>query len=300
MDEKKALAVLEKHKGDLVYVRPEDLQTQRMFVPQVTVIEAVEQDFHNIKGKMMPKSHHLNRIGEAAGVDFVFGEVEKLDNHTWVGRSQGRRRQPDGSWRKSNICEYEFDAEVRAETDAGATSGKKYQDLLLEYRKFGRQRAESGAKARVIRELVGIPTAFDKENFQRAMVVSRIAINTDELLDNPETRKVAIEAAMNGAASIYGPKDVTPDVTAQIEAPEAVEEDDDFATFDQPNPGEDKAKQLRIQLEDWLLAEPVASSKQAAGMIRELLANESATVEEMQALIERCRDYAAKKSGVVS
>ena len=79
MDEKKALAVIEQQQkaGALIYTRPEDLQTQRMFVPQVTVIPAVPQDFHNIKGKMMPKSHHLNRIGEAAGVDFVFGEVDE-------------------------------------------------------------------------------------------------------------------------------------------------------------------------------------------------------------------------------
>ena len=315
MDEKKALAVIEQYKNDLVYVKAEDLQTQKMFVPQVTVLHALREDFHEypINGKLMPKAHHVDRIGEAAGVTFIAEQcgTRKEGDNTYVGWAQGKKRMPDGTYRTSSKQEYEFDVDVRAqETFTKDTKGKYNNErdkqlYFIDLKKVARQRASTGARLRVIRELVGIPIAFEPAQIQKAMVVYRIAINTDELLANPETRQMAVEAAMNGTTSIYGPKDVTPmqEALPEPEAePEAIAENDDFATFDQPEPvkQEDERRNLRIQLEDWLLAEPVASSKDAAGLIRELIADENATIEDMQALIDRCKKYAESKSGKVA
>ena len=301
MDQNKALSIIEQHKKEnaLIYINPEDLQTQKLFIPQVTVLHALPQDFHSIDGKKMPKSHHTYRIGEAAGVSFVpeHCSVERLDDHTWVGRSQGKRRQPDGTWKTSNVCEYEFDAELRAQIDAKEKAGPKYEKKLLELRKFGRQRAETGAKSRVIRELVGIPTSFDNQDISRAMVVCRIAVNTDPLLDDPATAQAAIEVAMTGKTTVYGPSEPI-DVTPEPEALPAPDDSaDDFDTFDTEEIVSDQldaTKEKRIALEEWLLHDRIARSAKATKGVHDVLGNADATIEDIDEMIDRCKKYVAR------
>lgn len=286
MDKNNALAVIEQHKNDgaLVFINENDLNPQSLFKTMTTKIPAVRTDFHDkpINGEMMPKAHHLQRIAEAAGITFDTKDIIKNET-SWTVTVTAIRRGPDGIM-------YHVDASYDYDWVDREKDGPK---------KFALQRAETGAQLRAIRKILGLPVTFNQENFLRVVVVCRVVADTDKLLEDPEMRKAAIEIATNGAASIYGPKDVTPEREA-IAAPEVtaepVEDNDDFATFDQAP--EDARKALHVQLEDWLLAEPVASSKDASTMIRELIAKEDATVEEMQALIDRCKKYAAKKSGV--
>ncbi len=315
--EKKALAIIEQHAGDLVYIRPEDLQTQRMFIPQVTVLHSLPGDFHDrkINGKIMPKSHHVDRIGEAAGVDFVAEQcgTRKEGDRLYVGWAQGRRRLPDGTWRKSSKQEYEFDVDDRAKEDFLRDTSNKYKaddkkELhIIELKKAARQRASTGARLRVIRELVGIPIAFEPDEIKKALVVSRIAVNTDVLLDNPETRQAAVDAALGHTKAIYGPEDVTserealPDTDVKVEIMEEGDQTDTFDTFDEgpaDSPPDDERQKLDTQLNEWLLAEPVASSPKAMGIINEVLSKgEAATLEEMGAVVKRCQDFAKNRGG---
>jgi len=311
MDQDKALAVIKQHENDLVYVRPEDLQTQRMFVPQVTVLHAVREDFHErpINGKIMPKSHHVDRIGEAAGVEFIADQcgTRKEGDDIYVGWAQGKKRMPDGSYRTSTKQEYEFDVDVRAQETFAKDKKGKYnsesakQLCILELKKVARQRASTGARLRVIRELVGIPIAFEPSQIQKAMVVSRIAINTDELLDNPDTRQLAIETALDGKKIAYGPRDVSPErerlPEPEIAADVAPDPDDDFDTFDAGNGDADPRRELIYKLDDWRLDEIIASSPQAQKAIDDVLANEDASAEDLQAVIDRCASYVERKRG---
>lgn len=299
MDQSKALSIVEQHRqsNDLVLVKPEDLQTQRMFVPQVTVIHATQADFHNIPSAgLMPKSYHTDRIGEAAGVEFIAEHcgTRKDGEYVWVGFAQGRRRMPDGTYRTSSKQEYEWDAELRSELDAKGDNRKR-EKLMLEYRKFGRQRASTGARLRVIRELTGIPATFSPQDIQRALVVSRIAVNTDELLDNPDTRRMAVQAAVNGSAEVYGPRDVSPE-PVRIEAPE-----DDADPFDTPPESTEQqlspTDEARIELERWKETGLIARNREAVALIDQALANPDTDLDELQALIVRCESYEAKHSG---
>lgn len=260
MSDTKELAVVKKyrHENAMVLVHEEDLDTQRMFKPVITKIPVTPNDFHEcpIQGKMMPKSHHVDRIGDAAGVEFVWGEVKKEGDLVWVGRAQGRRRMPDGSWRTSSVQEYEFDVETRSEEDFLNDKKNRYADELskrkhiVELKKVARQRAATGARLRVIRELVGIPIAFSKDDFQRALVVSRVAVNTDAMLEDPQTRRAAISHAVGAADTLFGTeRNVTPQREA-LEAPQ--DEAEDFDDFDdeseeveEPPIGERKAELWR-------------------------------------------------------
>ncbi len=218
-----ALQLVEKHKGqqDLVFVAEEDLRTQAMFLPEVVIIHSTPDDFHNISGKFMPKGHQTNRIGEAAGIDFLEKNcgtrAEQIDgNMVYVGFAQAKKRMPDGTWRTSSICEYEFNPVLRAEEDFLRDTKNKYktekdkQLAILGYKKFGRARASTGARLRVIRELTGMPTAFKPEQIKRAMVFCRIAVNTDLLLSDPATQEAAVKAALGVSTEIYGPQKEEP------------------------------------------------------------------------------------------
>lgn len=214
-----ALQLVQKHKSnkDLVFVKEEDLRTQTMFVPVVTVIHATQDDFHNISGNLMPKGYQTDRIGHAAGVKFIAENcgTRKEGEDVYVGYAQGEKRLPDGTWLPSSVCEYEFDVNTRAEEDFINDSKKdkpKYtkeidkKAHILQLKKFARQRAGTGARLKVIRELVGIPISFKPPEIHKAMVFSRVAPNTDLFLSDPELRELAIKAALGASQTIYGPK----------------------------------------------------------------------------------------------
>jgi ribosomal protein L12E/L44/L45/RPP1/RPP2 len=314
MSESKALTIVKEHEKakDLVFVKPEDLQTQKMFVPQVTVIHATPDDFHDIKGgKKMPKSHHTDRIGEAAGVTFIAENctVEKIDKYVWVGRAQGQRRMPDGTLRKSSVCEYEFDAELRAEESALSKPDKYKTDaqkrqLLIEFAKFGRQRAATGARLKVIRELTGIPTAFSPQDIHRAFVVSRIAVNTDEMLNNPEMRQAAIAHATGASQQIFGPQNGNQD-QAQIEAPQdetAITESEEGADiFDDEQGEEDKPdprETLKAELGKWLDYDDSGNihlSEKSRKTIEVAIDNPEITEEDLEDMLQKVKNYFSEK-----
>ena len=216
---KEAFELIKSHEAnqDLIFVAPEDLRTQSMFLPEVVVIKSTIDDYHDLKtGQFMPKGHQTDRIGEAAGVAFLDKNcgtrTEMVDGNTaYVGFAQGKKRMPDGTWRTSSICEYEFNPVLRAEEDILRDKGDKFKDenkrklQMLTYKKFGRARASTGARLRVIRELTGMQTSFKRDQLQKSMVFCRIAVNTDLLLADPKTREVALEAALGITRQIYGP-----------------------------------------------------------------------------------------------
>ena len=308
MSDSTALAVVQEaeRQHDLVYVKPEDLQVQKMFVPVVTRIPATPDDFHNISGNYMPKGHLTDKIGLAAGIDFYEGAcgVEKIDDHTWVGRAQGRRRLPDGTWLTSPILEYEFDAEIRAEEVFEKDREGKYKDekarklLLIEFKKFGRARANTGARYRVIRELVGMPISFKRDQLQKALVVHRIAVNTDAMIEDPNLRQAAIGHALHVEAHIFEPEEPKQleerlvEENGEGEGPEI-----DFGTAPEEPATEkdDPVQEAKMRLEEYQNNEAVSSyvtkgnGRHPIQAIKETLADENATLEEIENLIELLR-----------
>lgn len=231
-------AVANTSQNPLVLYRPEDLQPQAMFKAIKTLIPVVPSDFHSqpINGQMMPKQHHVNRIADAAGI--TFETVDKVkDDTSWTVTVRAFKRGPDGTMRSADGS-YNYDWVERAK-DGG--------------KRVALQRAETGARLRAIRAVVGIPTAFDRDNFDRALEVCRIVVDTGSLLADPNMRTAAINHALGAKDSLYGPgeRDVTPEreqIEAPAEKPQATASDDpdadDFdldATDDEPI-GEDKAR----------------------------------------------------------
>jgi hypothetical protein len=128
----------------------------------------------------------------------------------YIGKAQGKRRAPDGSWQVSCICEYEFDPVLRALMDKNVLKLTEQTEKLvgrqiMEYRKMGRQRANTGARLRVIRQLVAMPTAFEGKDALRPLCFARIVQNTDYILQTAEGRALATAQALNlDVAALYG------------------------------------------------------------------------------------------------
>ena len=110
--------------------------------------------------------------------------MTKIEPRVWVGRATARRMARDGST-QTMVAEYEWDAELRAEENAKAASGPKYDRELMQCRKFGRQRADTGARLRVIRALTGIPTAFKQADLKRPLVLARCSRDTEAMMAGP-------------------------------------------------------------------------------------------------------------------
>ena len=89
----------------------------------------------------------------------------------------------------------------------------------MEYTKVARQRAETGARLRVIRELTNMPTAFSADDAKKPLVFGRFAQNTDYILQTKEGRAMASAQALGvDVASLFGGRKIeTEEKPAQIE-----------------------------------------------------------------------------------
>jgi len=215
-----------RNSGALVF-SPQNLDCPPLYKPEVSIIKARADEFHNMKGKFMPNRAVTDRISEAVGVDFVAEQCRvnselreampefSLPRRTvFVGYAQGRVRLPDGSWRYSTVAEYEFDPVLRATQEGTGQKG------ALEYMRFAHQRASTGARLGVIRQLAGMPVTFTQEEITRPLVFSRIVQNTDYILSTKEGRVMAIANATGMAAQLYGPKAQAPEEAAAFDAVE--------------------------------------------------------------------------------
>ena len=227
-----ALATIQnaRKNGSLVFVEENFMPQTELYRPEVTTITLKKEDCHNISGKFMPRREFIDRIGEAAGIVFndVRGHTETIDDPAtgrslvFVGNAQGKVRTSDGSWRTSSLQEYDWDPTLRAMLDCNVTEltsatrkqrkkdkwgkeGKSTDELIMEYKKHGKQRAQTGARLRVIRELTGMPAAFTAEEISKPLVFARIVQNTDYILKTPQGKNLATMQALGmDVAALWG------------------------------------------------------------------------------------------------
>jgi hypothetical protein len=302
----------------------------------------------------MPKREIVDRIGEASGVDFIFGETKSITvqddacgkRTVYTSYAQGRRLMPDGSWRTSSKCDYEFDPVLRAMLDFDVTEltaetkqkqrktrdGKSYGSTLaryiLELQKVAAQRANTGARLRVIRELVGMPVAFEGKDLDKPLYLGRIVQNTDYILKTPEGRAMATAKALGvDVASLFGAKkpalapstgteDISPAETpepepedgndndaANLAAKAAADDEPDFPTETEGEPqqkAETEFDRLTGTLEEYMSFKEYLDVTTKSGtnpykMAQDELASKTATEESRRKMIARLHNYLIAK-----
>ena len=345
----KALTVLKDavKAGALAFVTKEDcMAVTPLYKPEITVIQLrlpadkndQNADVYNISGKYMPKREIVDRIGEATGLIFIHEGcktwTETYDDDiagkrmVYVSEQQAKKRMSDGSWRTSSVQAYEFDPVMRAMLDYNVTElnaqtkqtknkwGKTLAQTILEYTKVARQRAETGARLRVIRELTNMPTAFSADDAKKPLVFGRFAQNTDYILQTKEGRAMASAQALGiDVASLFGgrkiettengkPAQVTAETRAALPETDAEFEDVSYEGADEAFSGtatqsgagfDELTKTLREYCEtykaklDGTLKTGVNPYKMA---MEELDPNNfNASVETRKAMIQRVKDF---------
>jgi hypothetical protein len=211
-----------RERGALVYSNTENcVSDNELYHTEKTSLFLKPADFHKISGdKYSPTRATVDRIGEAAGVVFiayacrVYTETREDPicgkRNVFRATAQGKVQMTDGLWRESTVDEYEFDPVLRAMLDKNVTAlDEKTMPivgrLIMEYGKVGRQRAATGARERVIRQLTAMPAAFSAGDINREFVFTRVVLNTGHILQTPEGRALATAKALDmDVASLFG------------------------------------------------------------------------------------------------
>jgi hypothetical protein len=303
----------------------------------------------------MPKREVVDRIGEANGIDFIFGEVRPMTIEddmcgkriVYTARAQGRKRMSDGSWRTSSKEDYDFDPVLRAMLDFDVTelnaqtklkrkkgnNGQEYGSTLakyiLELQKVAPQRANTGARLRVIRELVGMPVAFAEKEIEKPLIFGRIVQNTKYILETPEGRAMATAKALDiDMSTLFGTKkpalptaaesegQYTPPAGAAEQEPEptgntaglaeqaATEEEPEFPVDETETQGDGEKsefEQVSLELEQYLtsykecLNVTTKNNVNPYEMGMKELGNGNATLESRRKMKDRIRDFLVSK-----
>jgi hypothetical protein len=104
-------------------------------------------------------------------------------------------------------------------TEMNEAARKNIGRAIMEYEKVGRQRAATGARLRVIRQLTGMKPSFDEKEILNPMLFTRIVQNTSYILQTPEGRAMATAQALGlDVAALFGGRKAA--LTAGDAAPE--------------------------------------------------------------------------------
>jgi hypothetical protein len=216
--------------GANVYVdKITGISTSEFYRTEITRLDFdINIDFHKLETKSQndqtkrwevdesktvyaPKVSVLDRIADCAGITFVKNETNEVmhndeyGKHTaFISNCIGRKLMSDGNYKDSSMQIYEFDPLIQAMSEG--TDDAKIRRKTLEYRKNAAKRAETGARLRVIRELVGLPQGFPKERAENYFVIGRIVPNLKEIASTERGRALAECKALgiDPALLLYG------------------------------------------------------------------------------------------------
>jgi hypothetical protein len=315
----RALKIIESNKGCVSYVVAEDLETAALFIPVVTAIKPVPEDFYDPIPEVgiMMKPPLTNLICEKAGIEILRTETEKRGEYIWHAHVYGQKRQPDGTMLPKDAS-YEYDVEKRCELDFISDRKGKYtteiekRKHILKTAKFGDQRAVTGAQHALIHKFAKIPRSFKTpQELLRGMLVSRVDRNVNGIMQDPQMRQQVIDHALGVTETIYGPAKQIPrtvDVATgeMIPQPEAGEGELDFPGLETEAPAappepelsqEDKLKEVLKGYKEKIHPKSKAKNGTFHEKIDELVANPKTTVEVLNAAIDFCEHYVQSKGG---
>jgi hypothetical protein len=287
-----------------------------------------------------PKVNVLDRIADCAGITFVKNETngvmhnDEYGKHTaFISNCIGRKLMSDGNYKDSSLQIYEFDPLIQAMSES--TDESKMRRKTIDYRKNAAKRAETGARLRVIRELVGIPQGFPKERAEKYFVIGRIVPNLKQIASTERGRALAECKALgiDPALLLYGARqnqrflpdydttltlaedtktestaenksgDTVNTTAANLAAEAAADNEPDFPMDTESEPQqkeETEFDRLTGTLEEYMSFKEYLDVTTKSGtnpykMAQDELASKTATEESRSKMITRIRDYLIAK-----
>lgn len=292
MTKEKAQEFITKYPNARNYVKPSHLEElSPLLEVAIESILCKKEEFHLLAGNTyMPRKETIDRFALAAGVSYnPLEEATRKEGDCYIGRSQAMIMGPDGKYTFGDVCEYEFDVEVRHEEEVIADRSAKYPKYhangkLLEdkarlayltLRKVARQRANTGSRSRATLSILGMQTGF-KDLFRPddspiatvCFLFSRIIVNTkNQMVLGIMLKNIAAPAAM-----LYGPGqqrglrllEADPSASGELLDEEPPLDDEDAFTLDPDPPMETIAEGLAIQIQELLDENSLGPRAQAA------------------------------------
>lgn len=277
MNTQQARDFIAKHPKAISFVKESHLEElSPLLEAHIECLVVRKDEFHAMSGNSyMPKKETLDKFAAAAGVSYnkaVEGATRKEGDNVYVGQSQGMETGPDGKMRYGDICEYEFDVDVRHEEAVindseskwpklhqnGQLNAAKSRRAWLELKKVARQRANTGARSRATLNILGMQTGVkdlfgkdEPDSATREFLFSRVIVNTknEMVLNRALDSMFGQEAA---AAQLFGPnaaqrqlteRNVSPGYDDASPVPDDLESED--VPFEMENPQDAEREGLR-------------------------------------------------------
>lgn len=221
----------------------------------------LEADTYEVDGgKRAPNARFINRVAAGAGISFTHairlddGSDPALANMTVVAEM----RRPDGSMiRTTGSKRVAALTYVVQKYGADWKSNEKAVKFYTQFCKFVAERAETGAKVRAVRGLLGMKASYTVEELRKPFIIPQIQMNAEAIAADPDGRRMLLASAVGAIGTVFG-NGAAPALPApvqeaprQIEAPEIPADDDDVPmaeTIDMetgeviPIPAEEPAK----------------------------------------------------------
>ena len=251
-----AIAAIKKAREDGFNVLTADISLSGLSDWHVPVVETVTleqdpapsgRDFYKQGDRYAITREGLSKLAVAAGIIWDGNGTRRTDDRTcrdYVSfKAIGGIRKPDGTYAMMK-AEYDLDMEVIEEEltaqyaqkaanqrDKTAQQKTEYIDYcvkrdMIQKRKHKLKLAESGAKDRVIRELLGIKATYPLDQIRKPFVILRITVRPD--FSDQDVKRAMIAHAIGSMTGIYGAApqigyeeaiDVTPQPVQETEQP---------------------------------------------------------------------------------
>lgn len=212
----------ERQKGSIVFL-PSAIVPESFYRPVMERIFLTEDDIYTSQKKFRVRYDGLLKLSNAAGIEWSAmdsGRTDPGNDKLYVSfRAVGLIRKADGKLYPT-AANYELDLELvkedledqyRDKVKSWSNKTDKEKEEYVEYcvRRDWKQKrrhkttlAESGAKARVIRAILGLQSQYSNKGdiVGKPFVIVRFVLDHQ----NPDIRQAMLSAAKDNMAAVYG------------------------------------------------------------------------------------------------
>jgi len=193
-------------------------------------------------------------------------EAEKRYRGTWV--DTGRTNPQNGYPIKKYVIE---------ENEKQRYIERSLVDAMTQLRASAPQKAATGAKARVVRSLLGMPSSYTREELQKPFAVARMAFSPD--YNDPMVKQMMLQRCLGSTASLFG----TPVIQQTVALP---------ATYNEPEEQEEVYEEPTTEeAEEY----PPATSYQSAPSAQQVPAYQCMSCGAV--IDQRVHEYSMNKFG---
>ncbi len=211
----------ERHNGAIIFL-PSAIVPESFYRPVIEKVWLTEDDTYESQKKFRIRYEGLLKLANAAGIEWSPVDSGRTDNGSdklYVSfRAVGLIRKADGKLYPT-AASYDLDLELIKEeledqyqqkADKFKKTGQDRDDYIqfavkrdwIQKRKHKATLAESGAKARVIRSVLGLQSQYSnqKDITGRPFVMVRFVLDHQ----NPDIKQAMLSAARENMSAIYG------------------------------------------------------------------------------------------------